>query len=362
MKILIVRGAFLNPYELQNYSPLKEEFSLQAISSKHTISDKIDFPLKKLWSLTDLPNFPLKFPILNRLFTDAHKLFGLEKVIAGSDVVHVSETYYGYTHQSIVAKRRGLIKKIVSTVWETIPHNNEGIRGRKQYKQYAYENIDKFLAVTNKAREALIKEGVSDHKIEVLKLGIDIQKFKPKIKRDKGGIHILCVARLVPEKGVMDLLEAFLEIYKTNKKVWLTFIGDGPLKQDLKGYRNVTVRKVPYSKIHNEYQQADIFCLPSRKTKTWEEQYGMSLIEAMATGLPVVTSDAGGIPEVCGSCALYIKPGNVITLKKNLDYLIGNKSIRKSMGKAARLLAEKDYDRMKVAKRLGEIYWSLASR
>ena len=362
MKILIVRGAFLNPYELQNYSPLKEEFSLQAISSKHPISDKIDFPLKKLWSLTDLPNFPLKFPILNRLFTDAHKLFGLEKVIAGSDVVHVAETYYGYTHQSIVAKRRGLIKKIVSTVWETIPHNNEGIRGRKQYKQYAYENIDKFLAVTNKAREALIKEGVSDHKIEVLKLGIDIQKFKPKIKRDKGGIHILCVARLVPEKGVMDLLEAFLEIYKTNKKVWLTFIGDGPLKQDLKGYRNVTVRKVPYSKIHNEYQQADIFCLPSRKTKTWEEQYGMSLIEAMATGLPVVTSDAGGIPEVCGSCALYIKPGNVITLKKNLDYLIGNKSIRKSMGKAARLLAEKDYDRMKVAKRLGEIYWSLASR
>jgi len=363
MKISIVRGAFLNPFELQNYSPLTSEFDLLAISSKHPISDKVNMPLKKLWSPTDLPSFPFKYPILNRLFTDAHQLFGLEKEIQDSDIVHVAETYYGYTHQAVMAKRRGLVKKIISTVWETIPHNNESIRGRRQYKQYGYENIDKFLAVTNKAKDALIKEGVSAQKIEVVKLGIDINKFKPKhAAKRKRSINILCVARLVPEKGITDLVDAFVDIYKKDNRVRLTLVGDGPLKRDLKGYKNITVKKVPYGIIHNEYQKADIFCLPSLKTKTWEEQYGMSLIEAMASGLPVVTTKTGGIPEVCGSSALYFRPGDIITLKKNLEYLIYNKDIRNSMGRASRVLAEKEYDNHKVAKRIGEIYKSLACR
>jgi len=363
MKISIVRGAFLNPFELQNYSPLTSEFDLTAISSKHPISDKIGMPLVKLWSPTDLPSFPFKYSILNRLFTDAHQLYGLEREIKNSDIVHVAETYYGYTHQAVMAKRRGLIKKIISTVWETIPHNNEGIRGRRQYKQYAYENIDKFLAVTNKAKEALIKEGVSTEKIEVIKLGIDINKFKPKqAAKINRHVNILCVARLVPEKGITDLVDAFADIYKKDSHVKLTLVGDGPLKRDLKGYKNITVKKVPYGIIHNEYQKADIFCLPSLKTKTWEEQYGMSLIEAMASQLPIVTTDTGGIPEVCGSSALYFKPGDISSLKKNLEHLIYNKEARISMGRTSRILAEDEYDNRKVAKQIGEIYKSLVCR
>ena len=95
MKIFIVRGGFLNPFELQNYVSLKEKHDIKAISSKHPISDKIDLPLIKLWSPTDIPRIPFKFPILNRLFTDAHWLLGLEKVINKADIVHVAETYYG---------------------------------------------------------------------------------------------------------------------------------------------------------------------------------------------------------------------------------------------------------------------------
>jgi len=361
MKIAIVRGAFLNPFELQNYSLLKDEFDIQAVSSKHPISDKVDLPLIKLNSPTDLPDFPLKYPLLNRIFIDARQLYGLERAIAGADIVHVAETYYGYTHQAIMAKKNGLVKKIISTVWETIPHNNEGIRGRKEYKRLSYEAIDKFLAVTNRAKDALLKEGVDGKKIEVVKLGVDLQKFKPKSRaKDKRHTHILCVARLVPEKGVLDLLEAFFEIHKKNDNVWLTFVGDGPLKKELTGYKNISVKKIPYSQIHRAYQLADIFCLPSCKTKTWEEQYGLSLIEAMASGLPIVTTDTGAIPEVCGSCAIYSRQGNIIALKKNLEYLIYNQDIRKSMGKASRALAEKEYDRIKTARRIGEIYRSIA--
>jgi len=62
MKTFIVRGGFLNPFELQNYSPLKEEFGLTAISSKHPISDKIDLPLINFGRPLIFQVFPINTP------------------------------------------------------------------------------------------------------------------------------------------------------------------------------------------------------------------------------------------------------------------------------------------------------------
>lgn len=357
MKTYIIRGAFLNPFELQNYTPLAKKFNVKVISSKFPISDKVDLPLVKLWSPTDLPNFPFKYPLLNRLFTDAHRLYGLEKVIHGADLVHVAETYFGYTHQAVMAKRRGLIKKVISTVWEVIPHNNEGISGRKQYKKIARENIDHYIAVTSLAKKALITEGVSADKITVIGAGVDTKKFKPSSsEKNKRVLNILCVARLVPEKGVEDLLAAFLEIRKTNNNVNLTFIGSGPLRADFVGYKGVSVKQVPYGQMASQYQKADIFCLPSRATKTWAEQYGMALVEAMATGLPIVTTDTGAIKEVCGDTALYAHHSNPQSLKTNLEKLLYNEELRQEMGKLSRLRAIKYFNRKKVARKIAILY------
>jgi len=363
MKISIVRGAFLNPFELQNYYSLKDKYNITAISSKHPISSAIDLPLIKLWSPTDLPNFPFKYQILNRIFIDAQKLGNLEKVIKGSDIVHVAETYFGYTHQAIMAKRRGLVRRIVSTVWEIIPFNNEGIKGRKKYKKLAYENVDRFIAVTEKAKEALIKEGVKPEKISVVNMGIDLKKFHPhSFKKQTEDINILCVARLVPEKGIDDLLEAFLAIKEKNPKVKLTFIGSGPLKKELIGYKNIFVKSLPYQKINREYQRADIFCLPSRETKTWAEQYGMSLLEAMASGLPIVTTNSGAIPEVVGEVALVSPHSNIKELKTNLEKLIYNEDLRRSLSIAARQRAVEKYDCRKIGKQIEKIYEETACR
>ncbi len=357
MKIFIIRGAFLNPFELQNYSPLKEKFNIKAISSKFPLSDKIDLPLIKLWSPTDLPNFPFKYPILNRLFTDAHKLFGLENIIRGADIVHVAETYFNYTNQAVHAKRRGEVGKIFSTVWETIPHNNEGIPGRKEFKRLARENVDHFIAVTELAKRTLIKEGVRADKISVIPVGVDLKRFKPVIiKKKKRDLNILCIARLVPEKGVLDLLEAFLEISKKNKNVHLTFIGTGPFKSDLTGYKNIFVKQVPYAKIPSELNHADIFCLPSKSTKTWEEQFGMVLVEAMACGLPIVTTATGAIPEVCGDSAIYSDPGDPKSLRTNLEKLLYNENLRHKLAKDSRQRAVKNFDREKVSKQIESLY------
>lgn len=362
-KISLIRGSFLNPFELQNYTGFEKDLDITVYSSKNPISEKINLPLVKLWSPLDLPKFPYRNQILNRIFVDAQKLGNLEKHIKGSDIVHVAETYFGYTHQAVMAKRRGQVRHIVSTVWETIPFNNEGIRGRKEYKRLAYETVDKFLAVTERAKQALMKEGVSPAKIEVLNMGIDITKFKPKIdKKVTKDINILCVARLVPEKGVEDLLEAFIKIREKNPNVKLTFVGDGPLKQDLKGYKNVFLKTVPYNRMNVEYNHADIFCLPSRTTSTWEEQYGMCLLEAMASGLPIVATNSGAIPEVVGDAAFVVRQGGVGELQTHLEKLIYNEILRNQLGKSGRQRAVRQFDCRKVGKLISKIYSEIACR
>lgn len=355
-KISIVRGAFLNPFELQNYYPLVGKYDFEVFSSKFPLSDKIELPLTKLWSPTDLPNFPYKYPILNRVYVDCQRLALLEHHLSNSDIVHVAETYYGYTQQAALLKQQKKINKLVSTVWETIPFNNEGIRGRKEYKKLAYSQIDKYICVTKRSANALIKEGVSQNKISQLYMGVDIHRFSPKPKKQKSAIRILTVSRLVEEKGVSDLVTVFHKLQNEYKRLHLTIVGDGPLKSELINHKNISIKKVPYSEIHRVYQDADIFCLASHTTKYWEEQFGMCLVEAMASGLPIVASSSGAIPEVCDNKAIIFREKNQSELYSALKELIYNQDIRNEMSKQSRDLAIEKYNSQKQSLKIDAVY------
>lgn len=354
MKISIIRGAFLNPFEIQNYYPLSGRYKITCVSSKFPISSKIKFPLKKLWSPTDLP-IPFKYQIFNRLLLDAHYLMGLEKTIKNSDVAHVAETYYHYTLQALSAKRKGLVKKVISTVWEVIPHNNETLPGRKKIKSIARDEIDHFIAVTNVAKQALIEEGVDPNKITVIPMGVDTKRFRPGKKKRKNPINILFVGRLVPEKGVEELLQSYQELKKLYPKLKLTMIGSGPLINKCKK-AGATIKQIPYSKIHLEYQAADIFCLPNKPTKTWQEQYGMVLVEALSSGLPIVTSSSPIMQEVCSDAALYSLPGDAIQLTNQLAYLLESRIERNRLSRQSRRRAVKLYDHQKIARQIAKVY------
>lgn len=357
MTLSLIRGAFLNPFELQNFYPLRDKYNIRAISSQYPISTDIDIPLTKLWSPTDLPSFPYKYPILNRVFTDAHYLLGLEDAICGNEIVHVAETYYHYTIQAIKEKQRGNIGKIVSTVWEVIPHNNEGIRGRKEFKHLSYKHVDHFIAVTKLAQSALIDEGVGPDKISVIPMGVDLSRFCPTvIKKKNNKVNILFIGRLVPEKGIAELVTAFNSLHQKNHDISLTVIGSGPLYSKIAGIEGINIKSISYQDIHREYQNADIFCLPSQATRHWQEQYGMVLVEAMASGLPIITTATGAIPEVCGDCALFASISDPESLRKDLKLLITNPKLREKMGTQSRQRAERNFDRTKIAKLIGGVY------
>ncbi len=372
MKIAIVRGKHLNKYEMQFYEPLVEKYELVGFGSLRPFHDKFSFPVVKLPSPMDLPDFPFKMPILNRLFVDAQYLFGLEEKLKGFDIAHGAETYMHFTQQCLNAKKKGYVKKVVATVFENIPFGNEGIWGRKKFKQRAIKELDHIIAISQRAKEALILEGCEPKKITVINQHINTAVFKPRknikyqipnIKK----INVLFVGRLELYKGVYEVIFAAKKLLSdpqlADYDLNFTLIGEGSEKKRLlelerrMGIAKQIIHKVvSYDKMPGEYQKADIFVAPSRATRHWQEQFSTVLLEAQASGLPIVTTLSGSIEENVGEAAIKVQPADFYSLAAAIKKLILNQKLRTELGRRARARAVKYFDIKIGAKKLEEVY------
>lgn len=367
-KISLIRGKYFNKYEMQNFEPLVGRFDLVGFSSLEPIHENFKFPLKKFFSPVGLPNFPFKLAILNRIcFGDAMYLVGLEKALKGFDLIHTRETYFHFTQQALNVRKKGDVGKVLVTTSETIPFNHEGIWQRKTFKKRAIKEANHFHTLTEKAKNCLIREGCSAGKITVISYGIDLKSFKPRQKsitsHKSSEIKLLFVGRLVKEKGIYDLLKVFVQLIKKKYRVHLTIIGREKEKENIINLikqinfeRFIEVKEVSYDKMPFEYQKADIFVLPSKRTRHWEEYYGMALIEAMASGLAIATTDCGAIPEVSGKKALISPQEDTEKLFKNILILIKNQTLRKKYQKEAFVWAKNHFDAKKQAEKIGKLY------
>ncbi len=374
MKIAIVRGAFLNQYEGQMFFPLVRKHSLTAFCSSNPIHSELPFEVLKLPCPLDInfgPFSRLKMPILNRIFIDAHWLIGLEYKLKGYDIAHCSDTYYNFTHQCVVAKRRGYVKRIVATIYENIPFNNESIWGRKRFKRDAMNNVDYFIAVSKRSKETLLLEGLDERKVAVIPPGIDINRFKPKSRRwvEKSGLNILFVGRLEFYKGIYEVVYAAKRLLSDSRlstfNLNFSMIGNGTQKEKILRLirrlglqQHFTVKEVPYNIIHKEYERADIFIAPSRATPTYQEQFGTVLMEAQAAGLPIVTTFSGSIPENVQEAALLANPGDFYSISELIKKFILHPELRKEYGTKAFLHARK-FDSEIISRKIEEVYLSL---
>jgi glycosyltransferase involved in cell wall biosynthesis len=371
MKVAVVRGKFLNRYEMQFYEPLAKEFEITAFGSLNPFHESFVFPVVKLPSPMDIPEFPYKMPVLNRLFIDAQYLYGLENKLQGFDIVHSAETYYRYTQQALNAKKKGYVKKVIATVLENIPFNNEGIWGRKAYKARARKELDHIIALTNRTKDALLQEGADPAKITVISHFIDTKRFNTVAQiTHKKSVTVLFVGRLETYKGVIETVIAAGKLLHdselSDKTIDFVFAGDGSLGTkliQLEKQMGISERvrhiHVSYDEMPAIYRNADIFVAPSKKSETWEEQYNTSLLEAQASGLAIVTTQSGGIPENIGDAGFLVPPGNSDALADALKRFIVSKELRTSYGAKARKRAETVHDIRIGAKKLADLYRSL---
>lgn len=203
---------------------------------------------------------------------------------------------------------------------------------------------DKLIAVSNAVASDIFRyDWVKTEKIKVIYNGIDINEFNSKIAKQEArrlfnlppDLFIVgSVGRLTQQKGHRFLIEAVSHI--KNAGVIAVIAGDGPLKDELKNLSDKLnancnfIGMVLPEQIPVFLKAIDIFCFPS----LWEG-FGIAIVEAMASGLPVVASDIPPHSEVIGDAGILISLGDTERLAEALKMLIGNPSLRETLGKKA---------------------------
>ena len=191
-------------------------------------------------------------------------------------------------------------------------------------------------------------------------LGIDIEKFKPIIKKDKQFVEFLFVGRIVPIKNIPFLIKGFIEASKENKNILLNIVGEGDkeevelVKILARGYTNIkSLGKKNGSELVEQYQNSDVFILTSNY-----DNYPNVIFEAMACGLPVIGTRVGGISNqvIDKKTGYLVELNNIEQLKNNILELASNKELREKMGQNGRERVEKEFSWDKSAEQLEKIY------
>lgn len=181
----------------------------------------------------------------------------------------------------------------------------------------------------------------------------EIEYIRKKYNIGKNETVIVFAGRLIPDKGIKELLMAFNEISK-KLPITLLVIGnsffnnndDDKFTKDLKYISKSKKEKIiftgyiSYENMSKMYSIADIGCVPS----IWEEPFGLTVIEQMAMGLPMIVSNSGAISEIVSEeCAIIIDKDKeyILNLKKAILRLYSDFNLRKEMGKESRKRAEK---------------------
>jgi phosphatidylinositol alpha-mannosyltransferase len=222
-----------------------------------------------------------------------------------------------------------------------------------------YQRIDHRLAVSTVARDYIQRHFPGP--VEVLANGVDLDRFRPRMPRGEEGVPtILFVGRLDPRKGLPDLIDACARL---DVPFRLVVVGDGPLRarMERKAHRALDGRvefvgRVEQDELPGYYAASDVFCTPARSG----ESFGLVLLEAMATGIPIVATSLPGYrtvltPEREG---ILVEPRDPDTMAFGLRRLLLDPRLRAKMG-AHGVETARRYGWDGIVERLEQVYASL---
>ncbi len=251
---------------------------------------------------------------------------------------------------------------------------------KKKYKKLFAEG-ELFLVEGNYMKKSLIGLGCPDKKIKVQHLGIDLEKIKfvPRKLGLDGKVKILLSASFREKKGIPYAIEAFAKVRNKYKNLFLTIIGGAGRqntesrekkqiltvinKYDLQGCINMMGYQ-PHSVFLEELYRHHIFIHPSIHAADGDNEGGapVSLIEASASGMPVISTMHCDIPEVIinGKSGFLVPERDINALAEKLEYIMQNSDLWFRFGLAGRKHIENNYDIRDVMDKLTNIYESIS--
>jgi len=370
-KLGIVLDNKVNKWALQRFEPLKDKFDITVFVGERNDYDvsSIDLNMRRMTRAEEI-SLAIRDPLIayKRIIMPPYKkmdfyYFSLKKYLKEFDVVYSCDiTRSAYTLASL---KDELGFKFILSWWENIPFRAVFDEKTSFHKKSVMGKVDLFLPFTNMAKEVLKLEGVPGEKIEVIYPGVDRERFKPGKKTEpffnrynipENTFVVLYTGKLVSWKGVHNSIYAATILKKKGIDNFVFAIaGRGAQKENMiKLIKEADVEEnfrfldfVSYDEMPQVYRMADIFVLPSYPTMTWQEQFGMVLIEALASGKPVISTMSGGIPEVLGDAGILIPSGDYFQLAENILRLMKDDNLRDALGKKALKIAEELYDAKK---------------
>jgi glycosyltransferase involved in cell wall biosynthesis len=199
----------------------------------------------------------------------------------------------------------------------------------------------------------------------VITYGVNTKAFSPPatLRREPGQpLTIGFVGRMLPGKGLNVLADALAKL-KTEE--WqLLLVGDGPeceaFKQSLAAHglleRAQFAGAISYDQIPGYFHQMDVMVMPTQTTKRIREQFGRVLVEAMASGVPVIGSTCGAIPEVIGHAGLVVEEGDDDALADALRRMLSDEGLRQRLARAGRTRVEQQYSWESIADKMYELF------
>lgn len=287
---------------------------------------------------------------------------------AGCDVVHL----HSALAPSVTALRAAVLGAVArSRGCRVLLHAHGGLvlawmdrPSRRWLLRLALSPAHRVLAVSA-ALERALAEAAGPNRIRLLRNGVDIDTYYPEPVANAVP-SVLYVGLLTPRKGLLDLFSASRILERRGVKHELVLVGGTPneggdaesqVRSAAPGAAHLLGEK-DSSELPELYRHADIFCLPS-----WWEAMPLSLLEAMASGLPAVVSNVGEVPNmVTAGTGVLVPPREPEQLADALEALITDPELRGRMGAAARRRAVDQFALTTMVSTLSTVYDELAAR
>ena len=224
-----------------------------------------------------------------------------------------------------------------------------------------------FLCVSAFIRDRVLAMGFPVARTRIHYTGVDTAAIAPRVPAQETRT-ILHVARLVDMKGTCDLIRAVAALPARHADARLVIIGDGERRRSLEalagtlslgGDRVRFLGALPHAEALDWMRGAAMLVLPSIRTTTGRtEGLGMVLLEAAATGVPIIGSRVGGIPEAVrdGETGFLVPPQDPAALARRIGDLLDDPALRARMGRAARRFVEQHFDSRRQTTRLEALY------
>ena len=283
------------------------------------------------------------------------------KILFSNDILVVSLPPYSYKILIPLILTKLGKKTIFLTSWPYWDNKNKGIVNPDKLKINFWKRFLSrviCISVTRAGMESLKNEGTKSFHVPH---SIDTQIFKPDMdKKPDKKIRLLYVGRLEEEKGIKELIEVSSKL--NPEEFNLLIVGKGKLE----GYIRLKQKDFPITylgyvpdkeKLADIYTKSHVFILNSYSTEKWEEFFGIVLLEAMACGLPVISTDCVGPKEIIedGKDGVLIRQKNNEDLFNSIKDLIEDRKKRKRLGEEGRKKVLEKYSLEQVSLKLYKI-------